>query len=150
MDWGGCREQPPLFEQYPHKNGKSFLHFVFDRRKKNLYNRGEPASARQGGVHLLRGVAQLVARLLWEQEAQGSSPCTPTTASAQSPFGSVSAGSLRLSAKTPLASLRRFSPHGPLRWARAGTPFFVSFPCGFPLFEPLSRFTHRSLYPVMS
>ena len=39
MDWGGCREQPPLFEQYPHKNGKSFLHFVFDRRKKNLYNR---------------------------------------------------------------------------------------------------------------
>ncbi len=34
MDWGGCREQPPLFEQYPHKNGKSFLHFVFDRRKK--------------------------------------------------------------------------------------------------------------------
>ena len=25
-----------------------------------------------------RGVAQLVARLLWEQEAQGSSPCTPT------------------------------------------------------------------------
>ena len=26
-----------------------------------------------------RGVAQLVARLLWEQEARGSSPRTPTT-----------------------------------------------------------------------
>ena len=25
------------------------------------------------------GIAKLVSRLVWEQEAQGSSPCTPTT-----------------------------------------------------------------------
>ncbi len=29
-------------------------------------------------THQFRGVAQLVARLLWEQEATGSSPVTPT------------------------------------------------------------------------
>ena len=29
-------------------------------------------------VVFLRGVAQLVARLLWEQDAAGSSPVTPT------------------------------------------------------------------------
>ena len=33
---------------------------------------------------MLRGVAQLVARLLWEQNAAGSSPVTPTTGSAGS------------------------------------------------------------------
>ncbi len=27
----------------------------------------------------LRGVAQLVARMVWDHEAQGSSPCTPTS-----------------------------------------------------------------------
>ncbi len=30
-------------------------------------------------VILQRGVAQLVARLLWEQDAGGSNPSTPTT-----------------------------------------------------------------------
>ena len=29
-------------------------------------------------IYLFRGVAQLVARLLWEQDAAGSSPVTPT------------------------------------------------------------------------
>ena len=32
-----------------------------------------------GPGSVTRGVAQLVARLLWEQEATGSSPVTPTT-----------------------------------------------------------------------
>ena len=32
-------------------------------------------------ILLLRGVAQLVARLLWEQNAAGSSPVTPTNVS---------------------------------------------------------------------
>ena len=81
-----------------------------------------------------RGVAQLVARLLWEQEARGSSPRTPTT-SEQSPLSSVSAVSLRLSAKTAPAPLLLLPPHDPLRWARAGTPF---------LFFPME------MLPVMS
>ena len=33
-----------------------------------------------------RGVAQLVARLLWEQEARGSSPRTPTRKRGQKRF----------------------------------------------------------------
>ena len=33
-------------------------------------------------LNKIRGVAQLVARLLWEQDVGGSSPFTPTTGSA--------------------------------------------------------------------
>ena len=35
---------------------------------------------------IYRGVAQLVARLLWEQDAGGSSPFTPTMASVLTAF----------------------------------------------------------------
>ena len=35
------------------------------------------------------GVAQLVARLLWEQEARGSSSCNPTTFCRKLPFLAV-------------------------------------------------------------
>ena len=41
--------------------------------KQNLY---------QEIVYIHRGVAQLVARVLWEHDAAGSSPVTPTTGSA--------------------------------------------------------------------
>ena len=39
------------------------------------YNRGVATSDR---IQTIRGVAQLVARLLWEQEVPGSNPGTPT------------------------------------------------------------------------
>ena len=46
---------------------KAYLHKTFGR-------------TRPGSTTIsYRGVAQLVARLLWEQEARGSSPRTPTT-----------------------------------------------------------------------
>ena len=37
-------------------------------------------------VVFFRGVAQLVARLLWEQDAAGSSPVTPTISSVHNGF----------------------------------------------------------------
>ena len=45
------------------------------KNTKNLFGRIRPGSP----TISYRGVAQLVARLLWEQEARGSSPRTPTT-----------------------------------------------------------------------
>ena len=44
------------------------LYTGLDRRILTCYNNA-----------LYPGIAKLVSRLVWEQEAQGSSPCTPTT-----------------------------------------------------------------------
>ena len=71
-----------------------------------------------------RGVAQLVARLLWEQEARGSSPRTPTT-SERNPLRSVSRRTLSGSAlKLRSAPLLLLSKSNPLRWAS------IWFGCG--------------------
>ena len=48
--------------------------------------RGDAAGSTVGDILLQRGVAQLVARLLWEQDAAGSNPVTPTISSVHKVF----------------------------------------------------------------
>jgi hypothetical protein len=50
-------------------------------------------SAGTGRAKYKRGVAQLVARLLWEQEVRGSSPRTPTTHSRTNKQPEIPSGS---------------------------------------------------------
>lgn len=55
-------------------------------KRQKISNTGRRKTTSQVGPHLLqsslflchRGVAQLVARAVWDREAEGSSPFTPT------------------------------------------------------------------------
>ncbi len=63
---------------------ESFLfHPVQLDKKMNICYHSETQSP-PGDIVYHRGVAQLVARVLWEHDAAGSSPVTPTTGSAGS------------------------------------------------------------------
>ena len=63
---------------------ESFLfHPVQLDKKMNICYHSETQSP-PGDIAYHRGVAQLVARVLWEHDAAGSSPVTPTTGSAGS------------------------------------------------------------------
>ncbi len=69
------------FSKNKKKNEKGGV-FLLDISGNFSYNKTHRATLlllHEGGFIMFRGVAQLVARLLWEQDVVGSSPATPTT-----------------------------------------------------------------------
>ena len=95
---------------------ESFLfHPVQLDKKMNICYHSETQSP-PGDIAYHRGVAQLVARVLWEHDAAGSSPVTPTTGSA---------GSKIKGAGTAFYILTRMLPPSRSEHYKAEFPFTV-------------------------